>query len=240
MEADGPESGEYVQVSVRDTGVGIRAEDQQRVFEKFGQVGNVLTDKPQGTGLGLAISGSIVVQHGGALWVESEPGLGSVFSFSIPVAEQGSRPATPAAPPAPRDEVRTDPDAQDELVQLLERTAAGKQILVVDDEPSIVAVLTELLQPLGYRAVGCQSGAQAIARARELEPDAIILDIMMPEINGYDVLRLLKSDATTASIPVIVLSVLDDKQKAFELGAAEYIRKPFEKHELLENVRALA
>jgi CheY-like chemotaxis protein len=113
-------------------------------------------------------------------------------------------------------------------------------VLIVDDEPAILAAVKELLEPLGYRTVGCQSGSQAVARARQMEPDAIILDIMMPEIDGYDVLRLLKGDPTTSEIPVIVLSVLEDKEKAMDLGAAEYIRKPFEKSTLLENVRALA
>src|SRR6185436_3309381 len=76
----------------RDTGIGIRASDQERIFDKFGQVGNVLTDKPQGTGLGLAISGSIAMQHGGALWVESAPDVGSLFSVSIPLAHQSADP----------------------------------------------------------------------------------------------------------------------------------------------------
>jgi len=232
MESSLPEDDSYVVVSVRDTGIGIRSEDQERIFDKFGQVGNVLTDKPQGTGLGLAISSSIVVQHGGALWVESAPGQGSVFSFSLPVENAG------AMAPAPARVFRlTDSDHQ--IVRAVRRTTPGKQVLVVDDEPAIVTALTELLQPCGYRVVGCQSGSQAVARARELQPDAIILDIMMPEINGYDVLQLLKSDPSTAGIPVIVLSVLDDKQKAFELGASEYVRKPFEKDVLLDNVRAL-
>jgi signal transduction histidine kinase/CheY-like chemotaxis protein len=255
MECTDPEHGEYLIISVRDTGIGIRSEDQQRIFDKFGQVGNVLTDKPQGTGLGLAISGSIAMQHGGALWVESAPDVGSLFSVSIPLAHQSADPTIGVPEPqstGAQNDVRPAPawDVEHatgsevgnrrDLVAALQRSAPGKQILIVDDEPSIVAALTELLQPLGYRAIGCQSGSQAVARARELRPDAIILDIMMPEINGYDVLRLLKSDTKTATIPVIVLSVLDDKQKAFALGADEYVRKPFQNEELLENVRALA
>ena len=122
----------------------------------------------------------------------------------------------------------------------MRRSSTGKLIMVVDDEPSIVTALTELLQPHGFRTISCYGGSEAVARAREMEPDAIILDIMMPEINGYDVLRLLKSDPSTAGIPVIVLSVLDDKSQALGLGAAEYVRKPFQKEELLDNVRALA
>jgi signal transduction histidine kinase len=251
---------EYVVVSVHDTGIGISAADEQRVFDKFGQVGNVLTDKPQGTGLGLPISGSIAVQHGGALWVESSPGIGTVFAVSIPVAPAPERggsgsaapgreraaiaPGTRAARSDPSsrtagDSGDTDGEGEDSnLVEALQRSTAGKRVLVVDDEPFIVAALTELLEPAGYGVIGCGSGSEAVARARQYKPDAVVLDIMMPEINGFDVLRLLKSDSSTASIPVIVLSVLDDRNKAIELGAAEYVRKPFEKDVLLENVRA--
>ncbi len=281
MESRASAYGEFVVISVRDTGVGISAADELRVFDKFGQVGNVLTDKPQGTGLGLPISGSIAVQHGGALWVESTPGVGSVFSVSIPIAptgartklngggladsghengvasalpnsaanggsasEEGSRPGSRAADSfAARTSASSaaaldDPAAPSEaLVGALQRSTVGKRILVVDDEPSIVSALTEVLQPAGYVAIGCSTGSQAVARARDLRPDAIVLDIMMPEINGFDVLRLLKSEPSTAHIPVIVLSVLDDREKAISLGAAEYVRKPFDKQVLLDNVR---
>ena len=260
METHQPEEGEYLVITVRDNGIGIRAADAKRIFEKFGQVGNVLTDKPQGTGLGLAISGGIVMQHGGALWVESEPDVGSVFSFSVPLAapaaqQEGGPRSTPKSAPNAAPEIVAAPaqrlhtvskqepvKASDpkEIVEAVKRSSTGKLIMVVDDEPSIVTALTELLHPHGFRTIGCYGGSEAVARARELAPDAIILDIMMPEINGYDVLRLVKSDPSTAHIPVIVLSVLDDKAKALDLGAAEYVRKPFQKEELLDNVRALA
>jgi len=257
MESRADEADAYVVISVRDTGIGIAAADEQRVFDKFGQVGNVLTDKPQGTGLGLPISGNIAVQHGGALWVESAPGVGSVFSVSIPVARAAYTNAEhtggirrnsdahaaangSARPPRPTPATAGPTPPDEGLVDALQRSTDGKRVLVVDDEPSIVAALTELLEPAGYRVIGCESGSQAVARTRQQRPDAVVLDIMMPEINGFDVLRLLKSDPETADIPVIVLSVLDDRNKAIELGAAEYVRKPFEKDVLLENVRLLA
>jgi signal transduction histidine kinase/CheY-like chemotaxis protein len=287
MESRASENGEFVVLSVRDTGIGISAADELRVFDKFGQVGNVLTDKPQGTGLGLPISGSIAVQHGGALWVESTPGVGSVFSVSIPVApngarDHGTRGKSNVAPLAdagqengvaatasaaagggttrgsrskattgasrsfaarttagPASALDGPGEPSEGLVGALQRTTIGKRVLVVDDEPSIVSALTEVLQPAGYIAIGCSTGSQAVARARDLRPDAIVLDIMMPEINGYDVLRLLKSEPDTAGIPVIVLSVLDDREKAMQLGADEYVRKPFDKQVLLDNVRML-
>jgi len=232
-----PEDGEYLIVAVRDTGTGIPLSEQQRVFDKFGQVGNILTEKPQGTGLGLAISGSIAVQHEGALWVESAPDVGSVFALSLPAVPQqakkgGVRPSA-GRPAAPIDA------AQRDLVAALNRTAQGKRLLVVDDEPVIILALKELLTPLGYDVVACNTGSQAVAQARTLKPDAIILDIMMPELDGYDVLRLLKGDPQTAWIPVIVLSVLEDRKKAMALGAAEYVRKPFNNTEIEERLREL-
>lgn len=264
MESNQPEASEYVILSVRDTGPGIRAADEHRIFDKFGQVGNVLTDKPQGTGLGLAISGNIMTQLGGALWVESTPGVGSVFSIAVPATPvndvvigaaattEGTPGSSPlddavlaatgsgALPGGKRASAAPAGDAASVcLVEIVQRTAQGKLVMVVDDEPAIVTALTELLQPLGYRVLGCHSGGDAVSKAREMEPDAIILDIMMPGINGYDVLRLLKSEPETADIPVIVLSVLDEKEKAFALGAAEFVPKPFHKQHLLENVRAL-
>src|SRR5262249_2549158 len=151
-------------VSVRDSGIGIAAADEQRVFEKFGQVGNILTDKPQGTGLGLPISGSIAVQHGGALWVESTPGVGSVFSVSIPMPAGLARARSTGAAGAGRGPARgrgaapargvvpraTAPAALG-AVALADpvigraRDGAKPGVLVVDDEPSIVAAVTELL-----------------------------------------------------------------------------------------------
>jgi CheY-like chemotaxis protein len=237
MEADTLETGNYVVVSVEDTGCGIALEDQNRIFEKFGQVGNVLTDKPQGTGLGLTICGTIVVLHGGALWVESSMGKGSCFSFSLPVSTETIDRDTRSRR---REETkRAAREAQNILAEAIDRSASGRRILVVDDEPTIVSAISRFLDPMGYDSVGCYSGESALDMARELKPDAILLDIMMPDRNGFDVLRDLKADEETAAIPVIVVSGLDEPETAFELGASEYIRKPFDMASLLENVRAL-
>ena len=237
MEADTPEAGSYLVVTVQDTGMGIRPEDQKRIFEKFGQVGNVLTDKPQGTGLGLTICGTIIVQHGGALWVDSEPGEGSRFSFSVPVAAETIRPEDG---PLRADVRKAAEEAQRILADAVERSASGQKIMVVDDEPTIVSAIGRFLDPMGYEPVPCYNGADAVEMARRVRPDAILLDIMMPDRNGFDVLKDLKSSVDTAHIPVIVVSGLDEAHTAFELGAAEYIRKPFDMVSLLDNVRALA
>ena len=235
---DLPESGEYLVVRVTDTGVGIPKEYQQHIFEKFGQVGNVLTNKPQGTGLGLAISGSIMVQHSGALWVRSRNGEGSSFFFSIPVVvesddlvlESGAMPSYPALPPA----------NSSELVAAIEAHALGRRVLVVDDEPDVVAYITELLEPLGFRAIGCTSASQAVAKARDLRPDCVVLDSSMPEINGFDVLRLLKADAVTKNIPVIVMGDANDVRRVSELGAASLVPRPEPGGTVIASTRTVA
>jgi CheY-like chemotaxis protein len=183
-------------------------------------VGNVLTNKPQGTGLGLAISSSIMVQLGGAIWVESEPDQGTVMAFSIPVYDSAVLPV-----PAVEIEVPEETSSSDELVQALEQHSVGKRVLVVDDDPEMVSEIADLLEPLGYRTVGCHSGHQAVDRARDLAPDSIILDTLRLEISGYDVLRMLKSDSETSKIPVVVLADEDQHSKAVELGAAAVVSK---------------
>lgn len=222
IEADTPEAGPYVVVEVRDTGVGIHANDQHRIFEKFGQVGNVLTNKPQGTGLGLAISSSIMVQLGGAIWVESEVDRGTVMAFSVPVYEAEATTASVEKEPPAESWITCSED----LVQALERNSGGKRVLVVDDDRKTVSEISDLLEPFGYRTVGCHSGHQAVDRARDLGPDVIILDTLKLEISGYDVLRLLKGDPDTARIPVVVLADEEHDGKAAELGAAVVVSKP--------------
>lgn len=213
MESDSSARGPFLVVEVADTGVGIARPDQMRIFEKFGQVGNVLTEKPQGTGLGLAISGSIMVQHSGALWVESTPGEGSVFCLSMPVSLEAARRDANSGPQA-----LTGIDAGS-LVDAVRASGDGRRVLVVDDEAPALDEMVHLLEEAGYRAVGCRGGGQAISQARDLRPDCIVLDLGMPEINGYDVLRLLGGEPATASIPVVALGSGQDPRRALELGA---------------------
>jgi len=234
---DMPESGEYLLLSVSDDGVGIAAEHQQHIFDKFGQVGNVLTNKPQGTGLGLAISGNIMIQHSGALWVKSHIGEGSTFYFSVPVvtrAEQnGSRDAAdPAYPALP-------PQDSSELISMIETHAIGTRVLIVDDDSEMVSHLTVTLEPLGFRAIGCTSANHAVAKARDLRPDCIVLDANMPELSGFDVLRLLKSDPSTQNIPVIVMGVEPDDHRAHELGAVGHVERPGTERDPAEGVPSL-
>lgn len=226
-------------VSVIDQGVGISESDQPKVFEKFKQVGDTLTDKPQGTGLGLPISKEIVAHHGGRIWVESEIGKGSTFSFTLPIAKE-----TEQLPSI---------DFNILIEQLKKRGVANEQaesnqenaidfprkILVVDDDPSIRNLLRQELETRGYIVSEAVNGQEAIAKVRESRPDLITLDIVMEGLSGYDVAAILKSDPATLDIPIIIVSVLDDKTKGRHLGIDSYVTKPLDMPLLMREVEIL-
>ncbi len=219
MISDTPESGEYVIVEVHDTGVGIAASDQELIFEKFGQVGNVLTNKPQGTGLGLTISASIMVQHGGAIWVRSAPGEGSSFYLSVPVAMENPGQETDQSP------TLAQPTGIDELVSAVLEVAEGRRVLVVHDEEAAVQAVTRALEPHGFRAVGCTQIDRVVEQVRNLGTHAVILDLTMRNGRGYDTLRMLKADISTADIPVVVIGPDSEAQSARNLGATTLVAK---------------
>jgi signal transduction histidine kinase/CheY-like chemotaxis protein len=227
--AAGHRSGDIV-VSVTDSGIGIAPADQPKVFEKFKQVGDTLTDRPKGTGLGLPICKEIVEYHGGRIWVESEIGKGSTFSFTLPVKT--------GAKPAPRSL-----DIESLVRQLREKVASqeprGRSILVVDDDPNIRSLLQQELTEAGYAVRLAENGRQALALVREETPGLIILDVMMPEMNGFDVAAVLKNDPSTMDIPIIILSIVEDKERGFRLGVDRYLTKPIDTASLFREVGAL-
>ena len=217
-------------VRVVDTGSGIGEADQGRVFEKYRQVGDVITDKPQGTGLGLPISKEIVEHHGGRIWVESVLGEGSTFAFSVPFAEVP--------------QTLQEPISFTDLVQQIERMrwspATGAQkILVVDDEAPIRQVLRQSLENAGHQVFEAEDGLEGLRLAREHRPNLIILDVMMPRLNGFDVAASLKNDPEFMSIPILMLTVLDDAQRAYGMGVDRYISKPFEPQQIVHEVKSL-
>ncbi len=226
--------GELV-VGVTDSGIGIAPADQSKVFEKFKQVGDTLTDKPKGTGLGLPICKEIVEYHGGRIWVESAPGKGSIFSFTLPVNKMPARTDAPAA--------RRTVDIES-LVKKLRETVAThqprhKSVLVVDDDPNIRSLLQQELSEAGYAVRLAEDGRKALALIREETPGLVILDVMMPEMNGFDVAAVLKNDPATMDIPIIILSILEDKERGFRLGVDRYLTKPIDTASLFHEVDAL-
>ena len=232
--AAGLHGGELV-VSVTDSGIGIAPGDQPKVFEKFKQVGDTLTDKPKGTGLGLPICREIVEYHGGRIWVESEPGKGSTFSFTLPISGQAAQlDLLPA---------RRSVDIESLVRRLREQVAThqprDKSVLVVDDDSNIRSLLQQELTEAGYVVRLAEDGRKALALIREETPGLVILDVMMPEMNGFDVAAVLKNDPATMDIPIIILSIVEDKERGFRLGVDRYLTKPIDTASLFHEIGAL-
>ncbi len=204
-----------VVVRVTDTGSGIAAQDQNKLFQPFSQVDASPTRKTGGTGLGLSISRRLIELHGGRIDVHSEAGKGSTFYFTLPL---------------PR---------MKEIMPKLDGHRGEKILLAIDDDAQVIGLYERYLQPQGYQVVALTDPTQAVERARQLKPYAITLDIMMPGRDGWTVLAELKNDAATRDIPVLICSILEEEEKGFSLGAADYLVKPILEDDLLNSLNRL-
>jgi signal transduction histidine kinase/CheY-like chemotaxis protein len=205
-----------VEVAVRDTGIGIAPEDQERVFEEFQQAG-----QREGSGLGLALCRSFVELHGGRIRLQSEVGVGSTFGFTLPLAS-ATRSQGEAIP------VAADP------------ATPGTAMLVIEDDERSAELLRIFLEDGGFSVTVATAGDEGIQAARRIRPAAIVLDLLLPDISGWDVLTALKEEAGLADIPVVIVSMLDERGKGYALGAADYLVKPIGRDELLGALRPLA
>ncbi|HVP20330.1 MAG TPA: GAF domain-containing protein [Anaerolineaceae bacterium] len=213
---EGPQHGKEVMVTVTDTGLGIAVEDQSKLFQPFSQVDDSPTRKTGGTGLGLSISRSLVEMHNGRIGLlHSEIGKGSTFFFTLPLHKETN--------PAPAFEGRI----------------GEKIILSIDDDMQVISLYERYLKPSGFKVIALTDPKKALLRAKQVKPFAITLDIMMPEKDGWDVLQELKNDQETRQIPIIICSILDDEEKGFNLGAADYLVKPFLQEELINTINRL-
>jgi signal transduction histidine kinase/DNA-binding response OmpR family regulator len=225
--------GNDVVVSVTDTGMGIAPADQPKVFERFKQVGDTLTDKPKGTGLGLPICREIVEHHGGRIWVESEPGRGSTFSFSLPTSDA-------VQPTLPLDLASVVRQLRERVTVSTPRTSERQPcILVVDDDANIRELLTQEFTEAGYAVSTAADGRAAVHEVRRRRPDLVVLDVMMPEMNGFDVAAVLRNDPETADIPIVILSIVQDRERGFRLGVDRYLTKPIDTDLLFKEVGSL-
>jgi signal transduction histidine kinase/CheY-like chemotaxis protein len=209
-----------VAIAVSDTGIGVPADKLGLIFEEFRQVDSSTTRRYSGTGLGLSISRHLARLLGGDITVQSAVGVGSTFTASIALRYQDVRPAV-AGTTAPVSAVPAVPPGADRIV------------LAIDDDPNVIYLLQENLAEAGYRVVGAAGGEEGQQRARELRPMAITLDILMPHKDGWQTLHELKADAATRDIPVIVLSIVDNKDLGYRLGAFDYLLKPFDREAIL-------
>jgi GAF domain-containing protein/CheY-like chemotaxis protein len=209
-----PKGGQELVLRVTDTGPGIAEEDQIKLFQPFSQVDDSPTRKTGGTGLGLSICRSLVEMHGGRIGLErSTVGKGSTFAFTLPL------PATSTTTE--------------------EESDAGPIILAVDDDRQVISLYERYLIPQGYRVVALTESTQAVAVAKELKPFAITLDVMMPNRDGWQVLYDLKNDPDTSGIPVVMCTIMEDKDKGFSLGAADFLSKPILQEELVSAIDRL-
>jgi signal transduction histidine kinase/DNA-binding response OmpR family regulator len=216
------EAGEWVTIAVTDTGIGLTPKDMGRLFQDFVQADASTTRKYGGTGLGLAISRRFCQMMGGDITVESELGRGSTFTIRLP-AEVGF----PDPVAAIRAAARPRPSAP----------SAGSVILVVDDDQSVRDLTERFLTREGFSVVTASGGHEGLRLARELHPAAITLDVMMPDLDGWTVLAAIKGDPELSDIPVILLTIVDEKNRGYSLGATDYIVKPIDRERLIGVLR---
>jgi len=207
---------DWIVFRVSDTGIGMTPAQLERIFDPFAQADSSTTRKYGGSGLGLAICKQYCRIMDGEIAVESTPGEGATFTVRLPYKEAGVETAAPA--PA----------------------RAGDTVLVIDDNPTVHDLITRILAPAGFRIASATNGEQGLRLALSEQPLAIILDVMMPVMDGWEVLARLKADPELAAIPVIMQTMLDDQKRGYALGATDYIVKPIDRDRLLATLRSYA
>jgi GAF domain-containing protein/DNA-binding response OmpR family regulator/anti-sigma regulatory factor (Ser/Thr protein kinase) len=207
-------AGDRLRFSVRDTGIGMTPEQMTRLFQEFSQADAATTRRFGGTGLGLALSRRLCRMMGGDVTAESLAGRGSTFTIRLPARVPEAQPEAPAPPSE-------------------SAAAGGATVLVIDDEAAVRDLMQRFLVREGFHVVTAAGAEEGLRLAKELRPAAITLDVMMPGMDGWAALSALKADPETADLPVIMLTIVDDKNLGYALGAADYLSKPIDRERLI-------
>jgi PAS domain S-box-containing protein len=225
-----------VKVSVSDTGSGIEEKQLGKVFDKFEQIGNTLTDKPIGTGLGLPICKEIIKHLGGTIWAESEVGKGSCFYFTLNYYSAERKKRT-------RPVFRIKKRIVEEVTQKISADDMDRKpnVLIVDDDLNIRKFLRQELESVGYNILEADNGTQALitVKNKDNHVDLILLDIMMPNVDGFDVLSAVKTNEKLAHIPIVVISAYEVEKKVYRLGADCFLHKPIDRIQLINKMSFL-
>ena len=207
-----------IMISVTDSGPGIAQQDQGKLFLPFSQVDDSPTRKTGGTGLGLSICRSLIEMHGGRIGLlRSEVGAGSTFFFTLPYSKPEPEPFIEEAPAGEPNNI----------------------VLCIDDDPRVISLYERYLKPHGYQVVALTEPKKALEKLREVKPFAITLDVMMPEKDGWSVLRDLKNTPEGRDVPIIICSILENQEQGFSLGASDYLVKPFLQEDLINAIGRL-
>jgi signal transduction histidine kinase/DNA-binding response OmpR family regulator len=210
---------EWIKFAVADTGIGVAEDKLDKLFEEFSQADESTTRQYGGTGLGLAITKRFCEMMGGSIGVESELGVGTTFTIHLPAVAESKR----------EDKVAT---TQEVVKTELGGAEAGATVLVIDDEETARELLQRSLEKDGYQVVLASNGKQGLDLARSVKPAVITLDVMMPTMDGWTVLKALKEDEELKDIPVIMVTIVSDKEMMFALGAVEHLTKPVDRSAL--------
>ncbi|MZH14654.1 MAG: response regulator [Nitrospinae bacterium] len=214
---------DWINFTISDTGIGMNASQLENLFQSFSQVHSSNIQKYGGTGLGLAITKRICEMMGGDIFVESQPGEGSTFSVHLPVVMTVQATAEKVAPGQEKPE---------KVLEELKSEAKKNIILVIDDDPMMHSQMKRAFEKEDYIIVCASDGEEGLTLARKLHPTLITLDVLMPGMDGWTVLTKLKADPEVANIPVFVISMVDEENKGFTLGASEYLTKPIDRTRL--------
>lgn len=230
--------GDMARVSVKDTGIGISKENIEKLFTPFTQLESAANRQYEGTGLGLSLVKRFVELHKGRIWVESEESKGTTFTFELPLKE-GFEASTREGMSANIENIPPLSDISTELLEKQNFTGDEKVILIIEDDENSRELLETTLILEGYRVVSVDNGKDAIELAKELRPFMITLDVMMPGMDGWEVLSRLKADEVTKDIPVIMITMIDEGQTGVVWGAVEHFIKPIQKEKLMSAIERI-